>query len=232
MLVGWIPAEYEGRIRELLKPMPSVEVTFTKAKDETMHSPPVRLKNRFFFRPFEYYTEMYGLPGYNEPDPSWFIALTYTLLFGIMFADVGQGIALLIAAIFMYKKKHMPLGTLLIPCAVSSTIFGLIFGSVFGFEEALNPMYKALFGWDEKPLDVLEGETTMMLIYSAVGIGVVLLIVAMILNICSTAGLQSLKTHFISVSSSIRICFKALRYSAYCSCEILAILISFERILS
>lgn len=185
VLVGWIPAEYEGRISELLKPIRSVEVSFTKAKDESMHSPPVKLKNRFFFKPFEYYTQMYGLPGYNEPDPSWFIALTYTLLFGIMFADVGQGIVLLLVAIFMYKKMKMPLGALLIPCSISSTIFGLIFGSVFGFEEALNPMYKALFGLDHKPLDVLEGSTTMMLIYSAVGIGVVLLIVAMILNILS-----------------------------------------------
>lgn len=185
VLVGWIPAEYEGKIRDILRPLKSVEVNFTKAKEESMHSPPVKLKNRFFFRPFEYYTEMYGLPGYSEPDPSWFIALTYTLLFGIMFADVGQGLALLIVAIYMYKKMKMPLGALLIPCSISSTIFGLIFGSVFGFEEALNPMYKALFGLDEKPLDVLEGSTTMMLIYAAVGIGVVLLIVAMILNILS-----------------------------------------------
>ena len=185
VLVGWIPSEYEGRIKEALQPIGNIEVSFTKAKDESMHSPPVKLRNRFFFRPFEYYTEMYGLPGYNELDPSWFIALTYTLLFGIMFADVGQGLALLIVSIFMYKKMKMPLGALLIPCSISSTVFGFIFGSVFGFEEALNPLYKAIFGWDEKPIDVLEGSTTMILIYSAVGIGVVLLIVSMVLNIIS-----------------------------------------------
>ena len=186
VLVGWIPAEHEGTVRKALEKLKSLEVTFTKAKDEVKHSPPVKLKNIFFFRPFEYYTQMYGLPGYNEPDPSWFIALTYTLLFGIMFADVGQGIMLLIAAIFMYKKKKMPLGALLIPCSICSTVFGFIFGSVFGFEEVLNPVYKALFGVDGKLLDVLEGETTMLLIYSAVGIGVVLLMVAMALNIFSS----------------------------------------------
>lgn len=185
ILVGWIPAEYEGRIKDVLAPINSVEVTFTNAKEEMKHSPPVKLKNRFFFRPFEYYTEMYGLPNASEIDPSWFIALTYTLLFGIMFADVGQGIMLLIAAIFMYKKKHMPLGALLIPCSVCSTIFGAVFGSVFGFEELLTPVYKALFGLKEKPIDVMEGNTTMMLIFGAVGIGVVLLIIAMILNIVS-----------------------------------------------
>ena len=186
VLVGWIPAEYEGKIRTVLKPISSIELIFTNAKDEAKHSPPVKLKNKFFFRPFEYYTEMYGLPGYNELDPSWFIALTYMLLFGIMFADVGQGIMLLIAAIVMYKVKKMPLGALLIPCAICSTVFGFIFGSVFGFEEVLNPVYRALFGVQGKLLDVLEGETTMMLIYSAVGIGIVLLIIAMMLNIISS----------------------------------------------
>jgi V/A-type H+-transporting ATPase subunit I len=185
VLVGWIPAEYEGQIEEALKAINSVEVTFTDAKDEMKHSPPVKLKNKFFFRPFEYYTEMYGLPNASEIDPSWFIALTYTLLFGIMFADVGHGIMLLIVAIYMYKKLKMPLGALLIPCSISSTIFGFIFGSVLGFEELLTPVYKALFGLKEKPIDVMEGNTTMMLIFGAVGIGVVLLIIAMILNIVS-----------------------------------------------
>ena len=185
ILVGWIPSEYEGVIKDAVSHIDSVEVTFTNAKDEIKHSPPVKLKNRFFFRPFEYYTEMYGLPNTNEIDPSWFIALTYTLLFGIMFADVGQGIMLLIVAIYMYKKKNMPLGALLIPCSICSTIFGFIFGSVFGFEELLTPVYKALFGLKEKPIDVMEGSTTMTLIFGAVGIGVVLLIIAMLLNIVS-----------------------------------------------
>lgn len=185
VLVGWIPAEYEGQVESLLSAIESVEVTFTNAKDEIKHSPPVKLKNPFFFRPFEYYTEMYGLPNSQEIDPSGFIAITYTLLFGIMFADVGQGIMLLIAAIIMLKVKKMPLGALLIPCSICSTIFGFIFGSVFGFEELLTPVYKALFGLKDKPIHVMEGETTKMLIFGAVGIGVVLLMIAMILNIVS-----------------------------------------------
>lgn len=185
ILVGWIPAEYEGQINQLLSSIESVEVTFTDAKDELKHSPPVKLKNRFFFRPFEYYTEMYGLPNAQEIDPSWFIALTYTLLFGIMFADLGQGFVLLFVSIFMYKVKKMPLGALLIPCSICSMIFGFIFGSVFGFEDVLNPVYKALFGLNEKPIHVMEGNTTKVLIFGAVGIGVILLMIAMILNIIS-----------------------------------------------
>lgn len=185
ILVGWIPAEYEGQIEALLTKIDSVEVTFTKAKEELKHSPPVKLKNPFFFRSFEYYTEMYGLPNMTEIDPSWFIAITYTLLFGIMFADVGQGILLLFVAIFMYKVKKMPLGALLIPCSICSTIFGFIFGSVFGFEELLTPIYVNVLGLSDKPIRVMEGQATKLLIFCAVGIGIVLLMIAMILNIIS-----------------------------------------------
>lgn len=186
ILVGWIPSEYEGKLKKELLAVENVEIAFTDAKDELKHSPPVKLKNRFFFKPFEYYTEMYGMPNYQEIDPSGFIALTYTLLFGIMFGDVGHGIMLLIAAIVMYKYKKMPLGRLLIPCSISSIVFGCIFGSVFGFEELLTPVYKALFGLQQKPVDVMEADTTMLLIFSAVGIGIVLLMIAMILNIISS----------------------------------------------
>ena len=185
LLVGWIPAEYQCVIEKELQPIESVEATFTDAREEKKHSPPVKLKNRFFFRPFEYYTEMYGLPNSSEIDPSWFIALTYTLLFGIMFADVGQGILLLIVSIIMLKVKKMPLGALLIPCSICSVIFGFIFGSVFGFEELLTPVHRMLFGTQGKLLNVMEGNTTMMLILAAVAIGAVLLIIAMLLNIIS-----------------------------------------------
>ena len=80
----------------------------------------------------------------------------------------------------------MPLGRLLIPCSISSIVFGAIFGSVFGFEELLNPVYKAIFGLSEKPVDVMESNTTMILIFSAVGIGIILLMIAMVLNIISS----------------------------------------------
>ena len=186
ILVGWIPSEYQGKISTQLSSIKSLDVTFTNAKDEIKHSPPVKLKNMFFSKPFEFYTEMYGLPNYIETDPSTFIAITYTILFGIMFADVGHGIILTLIAMFMYFKKKMPLGRLLIPCGISSAIFGLVFGSVFGFEELLNPLYKALFGLDEKPIEVLNSNTITTIIFAAIAIGVALVIIAMCINIYSS----------------------------------------------
>ncbi len=186
ILAGWVPAENEKAIRKTVEDIESIEVGVSDAKDETKHRPPVKFKNNFFAKPFEYYTDMYGTPNYGEIDPSGFLAITYSLLFGIMFGDVGHGIILLIAAIVMYKLKGMELGKILIPCAISSTIFGFVFGSVFGFEHVLDPMYQKLFGLHEKPIEVMESHWTMTIIYSAVGIGMVLVIIAMGLNIYSS----------------------------------------------
>lgn len=185
ILAGWVPAENEKAVVKALESIESIEVGTSDAKDEIKHRPPVKFKNNFFAKPFEFYTQMYGTPNYGEIDPSAFIAFTYSLLFGIMFGDVGHGIVLFIAALIMYKVKGMELGRLLIPCSISSTIFGFIFGSVFGFEHVLDPMYQKLFGLHEKPIEVMESHWTMTIIYSAVGIGMVLVIVAMCLNIYS-----------------------------------------------
>lgn len=186
VLVGWIPADKEKDIVNKLLEIESIEVNTSDAKEEIKHNPPVRHKNNFFAKPFEYYTQMYGTPNYSEIDPSMFLAITYSLLFGIMFGDVGHGILLLIASVFMCKKMKMELGRLLIPCAISSTFFGFVFGSVFGFEHLLDPIYHALFGFEEKPIEVMESQWTMTIIYSAVGIGMVLVVIAMMLNIYSS----------------------------------------------
>ena len=60
--------------------------------NNVLRQPPTKLKNPKIFRPFEMYVKMYGLPNYNEIDPTIIVGLTYAFIFGIMFADVGQGI--------------------------------------------------------------------------------------------------------------------------------------------
>ena len=102
-----------------------------------------------------------------------------------MFGDVGQGLILSLIGWLMWKLKKMKLGRVLIPCGISSACFGLIYGSVFGLEEVLNPLYKSLFGWEEKPVDVMAPATTNMIIYLSIALGVVLIAVALLLNIIS-----------------------------------------------
>jgi V/A-type H+-transporting ATPase subunit I len=126
------------------------------------------------------------MPSYNEIDPTTFVAITYVILFGMMFGDFGQGLCVSIIGYLMWKFKRMALGKALIPCGISAAFFGLVFGSVFGFEEALNPLYKMLFNLDERPISVMNPATTNMVIISAVVIGVTLVLVAMLINIYSS----------------------------------------------
>lgn len=186
VLTGWIPAKDEEEFKESLEPLESVEYSFENADAQIEHSPPVKLKNPKLFRPFEFFVEMFGLPSYNEVDPTIFVGITYIIMFGIMFADFGQGLCVSLIGLYMWKKLRMRLGKILMPCGVSSMAFGFLFGSVFGFEHALNPVYHTLFGLTDKPVEVMHPDTTNIIIYSAVGIGVSLVMIAMLINIYSS----------------------------------------------
>lgn len=185
ILTGWVPVDREADLRKSLDRLESVEYTFESAEEEMSHSPPVALKNKKVFKPFEFFVDMYGLPSYDEVDPTPFVAITYVLLFGIMFGDLGQGLCVSLVGWLMWKYKKMKLGKVLIPCGISSALFGTLFGSVFGFENALDPLYKNVFGLPGKPIEVMEPNTTNIIIYSAVGIGMVLVVIAILINIYS-----------------------------------------------
>lgn len=185
IIVGWVSSENAGEIKKRLTKIRSVELDFSDAKKELDKRPPVRLKNVFFAKPFEFYTEMYGVPKYNEIDPTTFVAITYIIIFGIMFADLGQGFILSIVGWLMWKIRKMKIGKILLPCGISSMVFGTLFGSVFGFEHLLDPMYRSM-GYKEKPFEVMASENTNLIIFAAIGIGVMLLIVAMFFNVYSS----------------------------------------------
>lgn len=189
VIVGWTQADKAEDIVKELETIESIECTLTDGAEEMKHCPPVKLKNNFFTKAFSYFTEMYGLPNYNEFDPTAFVAITYTILFGIMFGDMGHGLVVALFGAYLKKKKN-PIGSILIPCGISGTIFGAIYGSVFGFEHLLNPVFHALFGLEEKPIEVMKPATTNMIIYAAIAIGMLLVTLAIILNI-----IISLKTN-------------------------------------
>ena len=185
IIVGWVPAENKKQIKKRLKKIRSVELDFADAKEEIDKRPPVKLKNCFLAKPFEFYTDMYGVPNYNEIDPTLFIAITYTIIFGIMFADIGQGICLSVIGMLMWKLKGMKIGRILTPCGISSVVFGTIFGSLFGFEHVLDPLYFAM-GFKEKPIEVMTSKSIIVILLAAVAIGVLLVITAMCLNVYSS----------------------------------------------
>ncbi len=159
-----------------------LEIEVQEADADKRITPPTKLKNGWFSKPFGMFVEMYGLPGYKDIDPTPFVAITYALLFGIMFGDVGQGLVLMLIGWLLYKYKNMRLGAVGVRIGLSSAIFGLIYGSVFGNEELLDPMFHAL-GFDHKPVHVMDPGFTMTLLIAAIAIGALLIVIAMIINI-------------------------------------------------
>jgi V/A-type H+-transporting ATPase subunit I len=186
ILTGWIPEENEADFKAQLEKIEGIEYSIERAEEASKHTPPVKLKNKKLFRPYEFFVDMFGLPNYGEVDPTPLVAITYTLLFGVMFGDVGQGLVVALVGYLMLRLKNMKLGRILIPCGISSVCFGLLYGTVFGLEHTLDPVYRWLFHLDEKPIEILEPTTTTMIIGVAVGIGIVMVMIAMLINIYSS----------------------------------------------
>ncbi|WOC33282.1 MULTISPECIES: V-type ATP synthase subunit I [Caproicibacterium] len=186
ILTGWVPAENEHSFINALDTLQSVEYSLEDADNVLAHSPPVKLHNKRVVRPYEFFINMYGLPNYKEVDPTPLVAILFTLLFGIMFGDVGQGLCLAFFGYFyMWKHRKMPIGKILLPCGIMATIFGFVFGSWFGNEHFLDPLYHA-FGLAGKPVSVMEGQTTIAIILISVAIGFICITISMLLNIYSS----------------------------------------------
>ena len=180
LYVGWLESSEEKEFLKQTRYIKGILVQSIDPPKDKIDDVPIRLNNNSLFRPFEFFVKMFGLPRYNELDPTPFFALTYFLMFGLMFADVGQGIIVMIAGALMWKFKKMGVGPILVRCGISSCIFGFVFGSVFGFEHLLDPVWAAT-GIKFLPMHPFENTTTVLIFAIAVGIAFIYLV--MLLNI-------------------------------------------------
>ncbi|GKH30781.1 ATPase [Muricomes sp. OA1] len=152
--------------------------------------PPTKLKNPKIFKPFEMFIRMYGLPSHNEMDPTIIVGLTYSLIFGIMFGDVGQGLLLFIGGSLIYHFRKAPLAGIIATAGIFSTIFGFMFGSIFGFEDIIQPLWL-------RPIDHMTtlpfiGKLNTVFIVS-VAFGMVIILAAMILHIVNAIRFHDLE---------------------------------------
>ena len=141
ILCGWMTKDQAAAFREEIKNDPDVFLIVEEDHGNVISKPPTKLKNPGIFRPFELFIRMYGLPSYEELDPTILIGITYSFLFGFMFGDAGQGLCLLAGGFLLYRLKKMSLAAIISCCGFFSTIFGLLFGSVFGFEDVITPLW-------------------------------------------------------------------------------------------
>jgi V/A-type H+-transporting ATPase subunit I len=171
ILCGWISEKDVKAFMADVEKDPNVYCVVDDGQDNVTTKPPTKLKNPRLFKPFEMFVKMYGFPAYNEVDPTSFVAITYSLIFGIMFGDVGQGLCIAIGGFLLYKFKKIALAAIISLAGIFSTIFGFLYGSIFGFEDLLKPLW----------LSPMHNVMTVLL--TSVGFGVVLILIAMLLNI-------------------------------------------------
>ncbi|MFZ7131737.1 MAG: V-type ATP synthase subunit I [Eubacteriales bacterium] len=162
---GWIPERLKDTITATLSKYEDIIIMFNDNSDNNNIRIPTKLKNNWLFKPFEYLIKMYGIPSYNEIDPTPFLSITYLFLFGFMFGDIGQGFILLLGGLII-QYKGIDFGSIITRLGISSMFFGAIYGSVFGFETLIPALWL-------KPFDNINTILT-----DAVIIGVILLFIA------------------------------------------------------
>jgi V/A-type H+-transporting ATPase subunit I len=100
------------------------------------------MRHSKLLRPFLQLVTQYGVPRYGEVNPTHLFALTYILMFGMMFGDVGHGAVILATALLLHRK----LGSFTafgIAAGLSSILFGFLYGSIFGYEHVLHAIWIA-----------------------------------------------------------------------------------------
>jgi Archaeal/vacuolar-type H+-ATPase subunit I len=191
---GWAPKTDVDSIRKIVEEATNgtglVEVI--DAEDDALvkagvESVPVKFQDSPLRRPFQMLISNFGMPRYNELDPTIFVGITFVLMFGFMFGDIGQGLVLLLAGLFMkFSKKKFDetirdAGVLLAFCGLSAIVFGFFYGSIFGYEHLIHHLWV-----NPLKMEVSEGSLLsdiQRLLLTAVGMGIVFTSVAIIINI-------------------------------------------------
>lgn len=154
LLEGWLPADRCAALEKALEPFTCAIETREPTEDEYPQVP-VQLKNNKLTRPLNMVTEMYSLPAYGTLDPNPLMAPFFILFYGLMMADMGYGLIMILAAVVAMKKMHPRKGSLsfcqlLLYSGISTFIMGILTGGFFG--DALAQIGKILGkpdGWGE-----------------------------------------------------------------------------------
>ena len=158
-ITGWIPASDSDTVMRDLDELTEGRVAIRGYEPKEVPSVteghekvPVKLKHGKFVSSFERMIFSYGSPVYGTIDPTPFVAFFFTLLFGIMFGDLGQGLVFVIVGILLTKhwipffKSWHKFGPIFIAIGCSSSIMGLLTGEFFCNEHILEPVGKFLTG--------------------------------------------------------------------------------------
>lgn len=139
---GWAPRDEVPRLRQALAERFTGRYLIVSRDPDAGENGqiPSYLEYPVWLRPFVPLVKSYGIPRYGEFDPSLLFAVTYLLLFGAMFGDVGHGGVILVLAALLYRKLG-PVVWVGIAAGASSMVFGVLYGSIFGYEDVFPPLW-------------------------------------------------------------------------------------------
>jgi V/A-type H+-transporting ATPase subunit I len=149
LIEGWVPssevAGFSKQLQQVSRNMFIETAAYTRGKAK--QNVPVALNNPRLIRSFQDLVVNYARPRYDEVDPTFLLAFTFPILFGAMFGDVGHGLALTLLGWLLTSRKVPALhglaglGGLLTTCGLAATLFGFVYGSLFGLESVLPTLW-------------------------------------------------------------------------------------------
>jgi len=150
VLSGWVPAQDADRLRKRLQDATGGRAVVDLERPEDLPAAaraalrvPILHRNPLLLRPFQSLVRLYGTPSYEEVEPTAFFAISFLLMFGLMFGDVGHGFVLFTAGfcLFRFLPRFLDYGILLMEGGSASMIFGFLYGSIFGIEHLLPALW-------------------------------------------------------------------------------------------
>jgi V/A-type H+/Na+-transporting ATPase subunit I len=186
LIVGWVPTSKLEALTQQLKQISKnivIEATPSLQRGSMTHSVPVALENTGMFGAFQTLVTTYARPRYEEIDPTILMTITFPLLFGAMFGDVGHGLLLVLLGWLLSSKRVealkgvAALGSIVLACGAVAMIFGFLYGSLFGSEAFFHDLFGFGALWIE-PLHEIN-----QILGVSIGAGVVILSLGFLLNI-------------------------------------------------
>lgn len=139
---GWIPRSQLPRLQQMLQQKLDGHFALRsrEPQDDERLLVPSLISHSRWLKPFASLVLNYGVPRYGEVDPTILFAVSFVLMFGMMFGDVGHGLVIVTAALLLHRRLgHYT--SLVVTVGASSTLFGLLYGSVFGYEQLIPALW-------------------------------------------------------------------------------------------
>ncbi|MBP7461204.1 MAG: hypothetical protein KBA26_07930 [Candidatus Delongbacteria bacterium] len=192
---GWVPTLYNDEIKRYINRryqsdqvlMETIDANKAVQQYPHLGKIPSMFWHNAIVKPFQLLVTTYGYPGYNDIDPTVIVSIGFLLFFGMMFGDVGHGAILALSGAFLAFNRRISGeflkdgGFILFACGLSSMIFGVLFGSIFAYEDVFPPL------WFHPMQNI-----NYLLVFS-IGLGVIYLSVAILLNIIQAFMQHNLK---------------------------------------